>query len=188
MRLPPELIHAVQVQQPARFDLSPIQLGLQGDPFHVTIASMMLCRVRRVPSTIETVFRWWPTPDALAASDGALVSMLQPLGMHRVRARHMQLTARRWDTDTWDDLRDLPGVGRYVAAAVELFCFGCGHDAECDRVLDMYNQQYVGPRMSSYDGQWSVDDVAFQSPVEAYSAYHASLQAKIAEPHVQSDV
>jgi A/G-specific adenine glycosylase len=69
--------------------------------------------------------RWmarWPTVDALAAASLAeVLAEWQGLGYPR-RARDLHRSARVVAADGWpDDLTELPGVGAYVAAAIECF-------------------------------------------------------------------
>lgn len=141
MLLSPELIRSVPLPQPdeLRFDLSPIQLGLCRSPWHVTMSSMILVRCKRVPSIHKWLFEQYPTPQALSvANECDLQSLLRPLGFHRTRTRYMQRASWRWDAGGWKDLRDLPGVGNYVADAVQLFCFDCVDMDSTDQVLKDY--------------------------------------------------
>ena len=138
MLIPRELIRSAPFAQALRFDLSPIQLGLGASPWHVAVASVMLCRVKRNVSVVASVFRRWQTPTLLAESDDALADALRPLGFQRQRARQLQTLSRKWDTDTWELLTDLPGVGQYVNDAVGLFCFGCTDLESSDGVLQAY--------------------------------------------------
>lgn len=137
MRLTPELVHAAPFCTALRFDLTPIQSGFGGSPWHVAVASIALCRVRRNVNVIREMFFRWPTPETMETSDVWLEEVLYPLGLANRRARHIRGLSRRWRSG-WSDLRDLPGVGRYVAAAVELCCFGVADDAGCDHVLEEY--------------------------------------------------
>jgi A/G-specific adenine glycosylase len=67
----------------------------------------------------------WPTVDALAASPASDVILAwQGLGYNR-RAVSLHRAARIVSEQGWpDDLTELPGVGRYTAAAVGNFAFG----------------------------------------------------------------
>lgn len=138
MELKRELLLALPARPELRFDLSPIQFGMGGSPWHVTMCSMMLVRCKRNPHVIGSVLRSFRTPELMEMSDVMLQHMLQPLGLHRQRARQMQQVSRRWNTDTWSELRDLPGIGEYVAASVEVFCFGNMENAHVDHVLREY--------------------------------------------------
>ena len=177
MSLPRELIRAAPWPDRLRFDCSPIQLGLQGSPWHVVVSSILLCRARRMPTVLEDLLYAYPTPELLASADtSALERIVQPTGLHRNRARHLQQLSHKWYLNTWNDLRDLQGVGQYVADAVGLFCYGC-KAVECDDgVLLKHAEVYDGPRMlRPICGIWTVmaDGLCqcFDNPVAAYRNY-----------------
>jgi len=73
----------------------------------------------RVARRYAAFVEQFPTPAAMAAAAPAdVISAWGRLGYPR-RARWLWEAARRIDADGWpDDLRDLPGVGRYTAAAI----------------------------------------------------------------------
>jgi A/G-specific adenine glycosylase len=73
----------------------------------------------RVAARYDTFVAQFPTPAAMAAAAPAdVISAWGRLGYPR-RARWLWEAARRIDAHGWpDDLRALPGVGRYTAAAV----------------------------------------------------------------------
>lgn len=124
--LPREMCRSVPFPGELRFDARPLQLGLGGSPWHVAVASVLLCRTRRVQVDVvlQELFNRWPIPQLLAIAEG-LEPVVQPCGLHMQRARQLQRMSFHWHLDTWEDLRNLPGVGKYVADAVGLFCFGC---------------------------------------------------------------
>jgi A/G-specific adenine glycosylase len=98
------------------------------DPYAVLVSEVMLqqTQVARVlPRYLEWLERW-PTVDALAAASPAdVITAWQGLGYNR-RAVNLHRAARRIAADGgWpDDLRELPGVGRYTAQAIRCFAFG----------------------------------------------------------------
>jgi A/G-specific adenine glycosylase len=73
----------------------------------------------RVAQVYDAFVKQFPTPAATAAASPAdVISAWGRLGYPR-RARWLWEAARRIHTNGWpDDLRELPGVGRYTAAAV----------------------------------------------------------------------
>lgn len=98
------------------------------DPWKVAIASMLLCRTRRpqAESTFFELLRQWPGPEELCRADTRdVANVVRPCGFYNVRARQLTRFSSMWLGDGWNDLRDLPGVGLYVADAVGLVCFGC---------------------------------------------------------------
>lgn len=122
------------------FDYLPVQAYLGGCPWRVAVASMMLCRARgfSVRPILSSVLELWDAPVALATADEAmLTTLLHPLGFQRLRARRLTRFSSLWDSE-WNDMRELPGVGVYVADAVGLFCFGCVELESDDRALGGY--------------------------------------------------
>jgi A/G-specific adenine glycosylase len=113
------------------------------DPYAV-----LVCEVMSQQTQIECVRiyweRWiarWPTAAALAAAPLAdVLRAWQGLGYPR-RARDLHAAARRIATEGWPDperLTELPGVGRYTAAAIRCFAFEqpvLPRDANVRRVL-----------------------------------------------------
>jgi A/G-specific adenine glycosylase len=103
------------------------------DPYRVWLSEIMLQQTTVV--TVGPYFRRflerWPTVDALAAAElDDVLHAWQGLGYY-ARARNMHRCARavaegRGGTfpDDEDALRDLPGIGRYTAAAIAAIAFG----------------------------------------------------------------
>jgi len=141
MDLTRERCRSVVVTAPPVFDSSPIQAGLGGCPWRVAVASILLCRTRRcqMQGVLATLFAKWPTPGDLARADeSTLEALVRPCGLHRTRARQLIRFSNRWLGDAWTDMRDLPGVGTYVADAVSIFCFGARTMDGADGVLETY--------------------------------------------------
>ena len=137
--LPREACKAIRDPFHLRYDLSPLQRGLASSPYHVAVASMLLCRTRRVQvdRVVGRLFNEYGCPELLARAT-VLEDLLRPCGLHRNRSRQLQRFACAWLGDSWEDMRELPGVGLYVADAVGLFCFGCTKLESTDGVLDDY--------------------------------------------------
>src|SRR3954451_11501245 len=97
------------------------------DPYAVLVSEVMLqqTQVARVVPRWEAWLERWPTADALAAAP--LADVLREwvgLGYNR-RARRLWEACRLVAERGWpQDLRELPGVGPYTAAAVGAFAFG----------------------------------------------------------------
>jgi A/G-specific adenine glycosylase len=96
------------------------------DPYAILVSEVMLqqTQVARVVPRYLAFLQRWPTVDALAAASPAdVIREWQGLGYNR-RALNLHRSARRIAADGWpDDLRELPGVGRYTADAIALFAF-----------------------------------------------------------------
>src|SRR6185295_6152865 len=95
------------------------------DRWLVLVSEVMLHQTQaaRVAQVYDAFVTRFPTPAVTAAAPpAAVISAWGRLGYPR-RARWLWEAARRIDADGWpDDLADLPGVGRYTAAAVAAQC------------------------------------------------------------------
>jgi A/G-specific adenine glycosylase len=104
------------------------------DPYAILVSEVMLQQTqvaRVVPHYLEWLERW-PTAAALAgASRAEVLAAWVGLGYNR-RALALHAAATAVARDGWPaDLRALPGVGPYTAAAVASFAFGA-HVAAVD--------------------------------------------------------
>ena len=97
------------------------------DPYAILVSEVMLqqTQVSRVLPRYGEWLERWPTVEALAAASPAdVIRAWQGLGYNR-RALNLHRAARIVAERGWpDDLTELPGVGRYTAAAVGNFAFG----------------------------------------------------------------
>ena len=127
-------------------------------PWAVLVSEVMLQQtpVRRVLPAYEQWLDRWPTPAALAAdSAGAAVRQWGRLGYPRRALRlHQAATAiatyhgGQVPTDL-QDLRNLPGVGAYTAAAVASFAFRQRHVVLDTNVRRVLSRAAVGAAMPS---------------------------------------
>jgi A/G-specific adenine glycosylase len=96
------------------------------DPYAILVSEVMLqqTQVERVVPRYLAWLERWPTVEALAAAPTAeVIREWQGLGYNR-RAVSLHRAAQRVAAHGWpDDLRELPGVGRYTADAVGRFAF-----------------------------------------------------------------
>jgi A/G-specific adenine glycosylase len=97
------------------------------DPYAILVSEVMLQQTQ-VSRVLPRYGEWlgrWPTVEALAAASPAdAIRAWQGLGYNR-RALNLHRAARIVAERGWpDDLTELPGVGRYPAAAVGNFAFG----------------------------------------------------------------
>jgi A/G-specific adenine glycosylase len=97
------------------------------DPYAILVSEVMLqqTQVERVVPRYEEWLTRWPTVEALAgASPADVIRAWQGLGYNR-RALNLHRAATIVAARGWpDDLTELPGVGRYTAAAVRAFALG----------------------------------------------------------------
>lgn len=108
-----------------------LQESLGGCPWRVAVASMLLCRTtrRQAEPVLLRLLSKYPGPEHVCRAPD-LETVVRPCGLHRSRARQIARFSAQWLGDGWEDLRELSGVGVYVADAVGLVCFGCT-DLEC---------------------------------------------------------
>lgn len=102
------------------------------EPYRVLVAETMLVQttVKTVQAFYGKFLRQFPTPQALAdADEQTLLRAWEGLGYYR-RARNLQAAARLIVTQhggqipsNENDLRQLPGVGPYIAGAILSFAF-----------------------------------------------------------------
>ncbi len=97
------------------------------DPWAVLVSEMMLqqTQVSRVLDRWQEWMERWPTPQACAAADrDDVLRAWQGLGYNR-RAVNLHRAAQAIAAEGWPhDLTQLPGVGRYTAAAIRRFALG----------------------------------------------------------------
>jgi len=103
------------------------------DPYRILIAEILLHRTRadQVKRVYEDFIRRYPTVADLARAKRAdVIATLKPLGL-RWRSRLLLAMARVLHEQYQDEiprssdlLKSLPGVGDYIAAAVQCFAFG----------------------------------------------------------------
>jgi A/G-specific adenine glycosylase len=95
------------------------------DRWTVLVSEVMLHQTQapRVAQHYDAFVGRFPTPAAMAAAEpGEVIAAWGRLGYPR-RARRLWEAARRIAADGWPvDLAELPGVGRYTAAAVAAQC------------------------------------------------------------------
>lgn len=131
-------------------------------PWGVLVSEVMLQQtpVSRVLPVYETWMQTWPTPQDLAVeAPGAAVRAWGRLGYPR-RALRLHASAvaigERHHGEVpsdIDDLRALPGIGDYTAAAVASFAFGQAHavlDTNVRRVLERVvgGQEFPPPSLT----------------------------------------
>ncbi|MEJ7777723.1 MAG: A/G-specific adenine glycosylase [Sphingomicrobium sp.] len=102
------------------------------EPYRVWLSEVMLQQttVAAVGPRFDRFVARWPTIEALAAApDEDILGEWAGLGYY-ARARNLiacarQVVARGGFPDSEEELRKLPGVGDYTAAAVAAIAFGC---------------------------------------------------------------
>lgn len=115
------------------------------DPWRVLVSEVMLqqTRVSAVVPYYERFLERYPRAEALAeAPEQELLALWSGLGYY-ARARNLQRAARAIAEvgrfpETYEEIRELAGVGEYTAAAIASICYGQPHavlDGNVVRVL-----------------------------------------------------
>ncbi|MDY2788611.1 MAG: endonuclease III [Atopobium sp.] len=104
------------------------------DPFTLVIAVLLSAQTtdKAVNSVTPTLFKKWPTAEAMAAASPVEVGdVIHRLGFFRTKSQHVVETAQKIMADfggevprTMDELTSLPGVGRKTANIVLNNAFG----------------------------------------------------------------
>jgi A/G-specific adenine glycosylase len=128
------------------------------DPYAILVSEVMLqqTQVERVIPRYRAWLDRWPTVAALAAAPAAdVIREWQGLGYNR-RGLNLHRAAQKIAAEGWpEDLRELPGVGPYTAAAVGNFALGrdvLPVDTNVNRI-----QERTGHRFSPAAGQALMD-------------------------------
>jgi endonuclease-3 len=100
-------------------------------PFHALISAMLSHRTKDevTERAGKRLLEVYPTPEALAQSDVAVVEeLIHGVGFYNVKARRVVQAARliveEGFPDTMEELLTLPGVGRKTASCVLSYGFG----------------------------------------------------------------
>ena len=110
------------------------------DPWKMLVGCVLLNRTtrRQVDGVRDELFEKWPTPEAMAAAElEELSSVLRPLGLHRRRAAALARLSSAWLAG-FDDVSELPGVGKYARDSWAVFQEGRTDVEPEDRALREY--------------------------------------------------
>lgn len=125
-----------------RSPLGLIQEDLRWEPWRLLVACMMLNQtsMKQVRPVLWTFFATWPDPEAAAEADQAsMAEMLQPLGLQNRRSGMIIRMSRAFlDWLPSQDVRELPGVGKYAADSYNMFVRGDLVEDVTDKELRKY--------------------------------------------------
>lgn len=134
-------------------------------PYRVWVSEIMLqqTRVAAVLDHYERFLRRFPTVQTLAAArESSVLAVWSGLGYyHRARRMHQaaKIIVRKWEGKfprTAEQWRELPGIGRYTAAAVASIAFG-----EAVAVVDGNAERVLGRmfgRAEEREAAWELAD------------------------------
>lgn len=103
-----------------------IQETLRHNPWQMLIACVMLnlTNIVQVRQVIFEFFKLYLTPEeALKADQESLAKLLKPLGLYNRRASTIIKLSKAY-VSKWDNVRGLPGVGKYAADSWRIFVEG----------------------------------------------------------------
>jgi len=136
------------------------------DPWRVLLAEVLLIQTdaARVAKVYPALVAEFPTPcQLLEVGRERLEELLRPLGLYRQRARRLLELAEQLKQKygckvpcDYDELRKLPGVGDYVAAATAVIACGSNApvlDVNVARVLSRVMLGEDPPKRYMYDGR-----------------------------------
>lgn len=109
---------------PPRSGFGLIQEDLWPDEWKVLVSCMMLnCTSRKqVEKVIPVFFLKWPNAESLSMADEKDISeTISSLGFKNRRTKNLLKMSRAYLTKSWNDPRELPGIGEYAARAWEIF-------------------------------------------------------------------
>lgn len=134
-------LHLAAKDRPTYYDCAVLQTGMQGDPWRVGIASILLHQTtrRQAQLGLRRLLERWSTPALLAkAEDWEVAIAVRACGLQTRRARYLIGFSYELLYRAHGEARQLPGVGPYVLDALKLFCFGRVDVESTDRVMRMY--------------------------------------------------
>jgi len=159
------------------------------DPYRVWLSEVMLQQttVAAVAPRFERFIRRWPTVQDLAgAADEEVLSEWAGLGYY-ARARNLiacarEVGARGGFPDTEPELRKLPGIGEYTAAAIAAIAFGKRAvviDANVERVAARLNAL---ERPSKAELRIAVDAITPETRAGDFAQAMMDLGATVCRP------
>jgi A/G-specific adenine glycosylase len=134
------------------------------DPYRILVSEIMLqqTRVAVVEDRYRKFVAQFPSVERLArAREETVLAAWSGLGYYRrARALHQaarEIAGRKSFPSTADELRELPGIGRYTAAAVASIAFGqpvAVVDGNVKRVLERVTHQLAPIKQMAEEDYW----------------------------------
>jgi methyl-CpG-binding domain protein 4 len=141
-------LHQQAAGRPTRYDCKILQTGMQGDPWRVVLACMLLQQTtrRQAEKGLQNLLHEFPTPLALASGDLDLVAQcVRPCGLQNKRARMLMQFSYDFACYSDKSLTGCAGVGMYVCDAVRMFCLSdLRFNGSGDKALALYAEVLCG--------------------------------------------
>lgn len=122
------------------------------DEWKVMVCCIFLNKTNRaqVDKIREAFFARWPKPESVREDDfDEMSSMLKPLGLYNVRSKTIIRFSKEYVAGNWNDIADLPGIGKYARDSYSIFFENVIVENPADHVLKdyvkWYNQLHVQP-------------------------------------------
>lgn len=137
--------HEKALHLPTRYDGALLQLGMQGDPWRVGLASLLLQRTTRRQAVLglQALLSNWPQPCLLAAAPFCRVAeCLRPCGLQHRRAIVVIDFSKRLAAG-YGRIQDIRGLDAYVRDTIRMFCFDTYNIPSGDRSLKAYCEVFA---------------------------------------------
>ncbi len=155
------------------------------NPYHILLAEIMLQKTSasQVSPIYDEITEKWPCPeDLLKIGVSELADVIYPLGLQNVRSKRLKRLAKilvdEHDGEipsNNDELRELPGVGFYIASAVRCIAFEEPVpmlDANAGRLFGRY---YFGEKLYSEIDEKIRDKVSKIFPEERAKEFNLGV-------------
>lgn len=118
-----------------------IQEHLRNDPWKLLVACIMLNQTSavQVKKVIWGFFEKWPDAVSCAAANiEEIKAHIKPLGLYNRRSKSISNLSKKWASQDFDSILDLPGIGKYAYDSYKMFCEGILVDDVKDKELKNY--------------------------------------------------
>ena len=155
----------------------------QTSPWQLLVAEVLLKRELgdRVTEVWRTLVTRYPTPEKMArARRSTLERLLRPLGLQGQRAQTLTAVARALAASggivpRYQSLLELPGVGPYIAGAVEVFAHGGRAPLLDPNILRIGSRYYGRPATQAASRRQLARDLLAAAPVGNEKAFYYAL-------------
>ena len=94
------------------------------EPWKMLIICFMLNQTsyKQVDQVRDEFFEKFPGPlSLLRAADEEVIKIIKPLGFYNRRCKQWKAFSKAWIEGDWENIEDLPGVGKYAADSWKVF-------------------------------------------------------------------